>query len=90
MNTTMARASSNPSTPAWAGSRSGPRQVVILGPVREVDTTTHLPLHYDQLISERRVFCLKSALRPERRGEQGQDEAGQRDHSAPTLGDALT
>jgi hypothetical protein len=53
-------------------------------PVREVDTTTHLPLHYDQLMSERRVFCLKSALRPERRGEQGQDEAEQRDHSAPT------
>jgi hypothetical protein len=52
-------------------------------PVREVDTTTHLPLHYDQLMSERRVFCLKSALRPERRGEQGQDEAEQRDHSAP-------
>jgi len=49
-------------------------------PVREVDTTTHLPLHYDQLMSERRVFCLKSALRPERRGEQGQDEAEQRDH----------
>jgi hypothetical protein len=33
---------------------------------------------------KRRVFCLKSALRPERRGEQGQDEAEQRDHSAPT------
>jgi hypothetical protein len=48
-----------------------------------VDTTTHLPLHYDQLMSKRRVFCLKSALRPERRGEQGQDEAEQRDHSAP-------
>jgi hypothetical protein len=54
-----------------------------------VDTTTHLPLHYDQLMSKRRVFCLKSALRPERRGEQGQDEAEQRDHSAPTLGDSL-
>jgi hypothetical protein len=24
-----------------------------------VDTTTHLPLHYDQLMSERRVLCLK-------------------------------
>jgi hypothetical protein len=48
--------------------------------VREVDTTTHLPLHYDQLMSERRVLCLKSALRLERRGEQGQEEAEQRDH----------
>ena len=58
-------------------------------PVREADTTTHLPLHYDQLISERRVSA-SSRLRPERRGEQGQDEAEQRDHTAPTLGDSLT
>ena len=49
-------------------------------PVREVDTTTHLPLHYDQLMSERTVLCLKSALRLERRGEQGQEEAEQSDH----------
>jgi hypothetical protein len=48
--------------------------------VREVDTTTHLPLHHDQLMSERRVLCLKSALRLERRGEQDQEEAEQRDH----------
>ena len=32
-------------------------------PVREVDTTTHPPLQHDQLMSEHRVFCLKSAYR---------------------------
>ena len=32
---------------------------------------------YDQLMSERSVLCLKSALRLERRGEQGQEEAEQ-------------
>jgi hypothetical protein len=31
-------------------------------------------------MSERRVLCLKSALRLERRGEQGQEEAEQPDH----------
>ena len=48
--------------------------------VREVDTTTHLPPQHDQLVSERRVLCLKLALRLERRGEQSQEEAEQRDH----------
>src|SRR6266511_404236 len=38
-------------------------------PVREVDTTAHLPPQHDQLTSERRVLCLKSALRLEQRGE---------------------
>ena len=32
-------------------------------PVREVDTTTHPPLQHDQLMSDHRVFCLKSAYR---------------------------
>jgi len=49
-------------------------------PVGEVNTTTHLPPQYDQLMSERSVLCPKSALRLERRGEQGQEEAEQRDH----------
>ena len=49
-------------------------------PVREVDTTTRFPLQHDQLMSERRVLCLKSALRLEQRGEQGREEAEQRDH----------
>src|SRR5205085_8488262 len=49
-------------------------------PVREVDTTTRFPLQDDQLMSDRRVLCLKSALRLEQRGQQGQEEAEQRDH----------
>ena len=48
--------------------------------IREPDATAHLPLQYDQLLSERRVLCLKSDLRLERRGEQGQEEAEQSDH----------
>jgi hypothetical protein len=48
--------------------------------VREVDTITHLPPQHNQLVSERRVLCLKSALRLEQRGEQSQEEAEQRDH----------
>src|SRR5882762_7843454 len=43
--------------------------------VREPDAATHLPPQYDQLMSKRSVLCLKSALRLERRGEQGQEEA---------------
>jgi hypothetical protein len=46
----------------------------------EPDAATHLPPQYDELMSERRVLCLKSAFRLERRGEQGQAEAEQRDH----------
>jgi hypothetical protein len=38
----------------------------------EPDAATHLPPQYDELMSERRVLCLKSAFRLERRGEQGQ------------------
>jgi len=34
--------------------------------VRELDATAHPPLQDDQLISQRRVLCLKSALRLER------------------------
>jgi hypothetical protein len=31
-------------------------------PIREVNATTHLPPQYDQLMSERGIFCLKPAL----------------------------
>jgi hypothetical protein len=48
--------------------------------VREPDAATHLPPQYDQLMSERGVLRLKSALRLERRGEQSQEEAEQSDH----------
>ena len=40
--------------------------------------------------SEHRLLCLKPALRLKRRGEQGQEEAEQRDHRAVMLGDSVT
>ena len=52
-------------------------QTITIG---EPDAATHLPPQYDQLMSERSVLCLKSALRLKRRGEQGQEEAEQSDH----------
>jgi len=48
--------------------------------VRVPDAATHFPPQYDQLMSERRVLCLKSALRLERQGQQGQEEAEQSNH----------
>src|SRR5215813_14878355 len=46
--------------------------------VGELDAAAHIALQHGQLMSECRVLCLKSALRLERRGEQGQEEAEQR------------
>jgi hypothetical protein len=34
--------------------------------VRELEATAHPPPQHDQLMSQRRVLCLKSALRLER------------------------
>jgi hypothetical protein len=48
--------------------------------VCEVNATTHLPPQYDHLTSERGVLCPKSDLRLERRDQQDQEEAEQRDH----------
>jgi hypothetical protein len=48
--------------------------------VRELDATTHLALKHDQLASERGIFGLKSADRPERRKQQPQKEEERRDH----------
>jgi hypothetical protein len=48
--------------------------------VRELDATAHPPLQHNRLMSESRILCLKSGLGLERRGEQGQEEAEQRDH----------
>ena len=48
--------------------------------VREADTAANFPPQYDELMPERRVLCLKSALRLERRDEEGQAEAEQSDH----------
>jgi hypothetical protein len=49
-------------------------------PICELGATAHPPLQYDQLMTERSVLCLKSALRLEGRDEQGQEETEQRDH----------
>src|ERR1019366_3660489 len=43
----------------------------------------------DQLMSENRVLCLKSALRLEWRGQNGQDEAEQSVHGLQMLGDSF-
>jgi hypothetical protein len=43
--------------------------------VRQPDSALHLTPQNDQLMSENRILCLKSALRLERRGQNGQDEA---------------
>ena len=49
--------------------------------VRELDATAHPALQHNQLMTERSVLCLQSALRFEGRGdEQGQEETEQRDH----------
>jgi hypothetical protein len=49
-------------------------------PIRELGATAYPPSQHNQLMSECRVLCLKSALRLEQRGEQGQEEGKQRDH----------
>jgi hypothetical protein len=43
----------------------------------------------DQLMSENRILCLKSALRLEWRGQNGQDEAEQSVHGLQMLGDSF-
>src|SRR5207248_998422 len=48
--------------------------------IREADATANPAPQHNQLMPQRRVLCFKSALRLEWRGEQGQEEAEQRDH----------
>jgi hypothetical protein len=48
--------------------------------VRELDATAHIALQYNQLLSQRGILCLKSALGLEGRGNQVQEEEYQRDH----------
>src|SRR5881392_2925787 len=57
--------------------------------VGELDATAHPPLQHNHLMSERRVLCLKSALRLERRGEQGEEEAEQRDYRVRRFGPVI-
>jgi hypothetical protein len=56
---------------------------------REPDPALHLTPQDDQLMSEHRILRLKSALRLERRGQNGQDEAEQSEHGPQTLDDSF-
>src|SRR5882757_8666009 len=57
--------------------------------VREPDATMQPTLQDDQLMSKHRVLGFKSQLRLEWRGQDGQNETKQPDHSA-SLGDFIT
>src|ERR1035438_6056171 len=57
--------------------------------VRQPDSALHLTPQNDQLMSENRILCLKSALRLEWCGQDGQDEAKQSEHGPQTLGDSF-
>src|SRR5258708_3074276 len=56
--------------------------------VREPDATTQPTLQDNQLMSKHRVLSLKPQLRLEWRGQDGQNETEQPDHSA-SLGDSI-
>jgi len=49
-------------------------------PICELDAPPHPALQHNQLMTERRVLGLKSALRLEWRDGQGQEEEEERDH----------
>src|SRR6476620_2123884 len=57
--------------------------------VREPDATTQSTLQDNQLLSKHRVLSFKPQLRLEWRGQDGQNETEQPDHSA-SLGDSIT
>src|SRR5258708_11024504 len=57
--------------------------------VREPDATMQPAPQDNQLMSKRRVLNLKPQLRLEWRGQDGQSETEQPDHSA-SLGDSIT
>src|SRR5450756_715174 len=57
--------------------------------VREPDATMQPTPHDNQLMSKQRVLSLKPQLRLEWRGQDGQNETKQPDHSA-SLGDSIT
>jgi hypothetical protein len=48
--------------------------------VREPDPTAHLAPQYNQLLSQRGIFCFKPAFGFEGRGNQVQEQKYQRDH----------
>jgi hypothetical protein len=57
--------------------------------VRQPDPAMHLAPQNDQLMSEHSILSLKSALRLEWRGQNGQDEPEQSEHDPQTLGDSF-
>jgi hypothetical protein len=57
--------------------------------VREPDATRQPTPHDNQLMSKHRVLSFKPQLRLEWRGQDGQNETEQPDHSA-SLGDSIT
>src|ERR1700686_4302793 len=57
--------------------------------VRQPDATMQPTLQDNQLTSKHRVLNFKPQLRPEWRGQDGQNETEQPDHSA-SLGDSIT
>src|SRR5258708_23157257 len=57
--------------------------------VCELDTATHLAPQNNQLMPKHRVLSFKPDLRLEWRGQDGQNETEQSDHSA-SLGDFVT
>jgi hypothetical protein len=61
-------------------------QAIMVG---EPDATMQPSPQDNQLMSKHRVLSLKSNLRLEWRGQDGQSETEQRDHSA-SLGDSIT
>ena len=56
--------------------------------VRKLGPAPHLAAQDDQLMSERRILGLKSALRLEWQGQHSQNEADQREHRA-NLADSI-
>jgi hypothetical protein len=56
--------------------------------VRQPDAAMHLTPQNNQLMAENHILCLKSNLRLEWRGQNGQYEVQQRNHDALTLGDS--
>jgi hypothetical protein len=57
--------------------------------VRKPDATMQPPPQDNQLLSKHRVLSFKPQLRLEWRGQDGQNETEQPDHSA-SLGDSIT
>jgi hypothetical protein len=57
--------------------------------VRKSNVALHLMPQYGQLMSENRIFCLKSGLRLEWCGQDSQDEAEQGEHGPQMLRDSF-